>query len=122
MYQHIIMLILANLIYLHPANYKCYEATDLLINYAKYFNIQANQASCDMSYDFCVEHNLTVMEPSCRSVTGDYAGCCGHVVTEYWIENNSYYVDPTAWNNWYSTNISIRFKCLNEGLHNWVIN
>jgi len=113
------MLILANLIYLHPSDPKCYEATNLLISYAKFFNIRSNQAQCDLSYEQCLKYNITINETNCKNIVGKYASCCGHVITEYWIGNESYYIDPTTWNNWYSANISIRFKCMNEGVVNW---
>lgn len=105
-FQHVVMVVLANLIFLSPGSMKCWEATDLLVDYAKFFNIQANQATCELSLEDSLKYG--------------YNEQINHIVTEYWIGNESYYVDPTAWNDWYSTNISIRFRCLNEGQYNWV--
>jgi len=107
-WEHFLATLFANLISLYPFGMQCWQANNLLISTLRFFGIQANQATCEI--------NSTM----------------NHIVTEYWVDGENYFIDATPYFNgirrpsrslsnatwmWLDDN---NFRCLNEGEENWI--
>lgn len=85
MLEHIIMTILSNTIFFTHNDY-CGVMTDKLVEWSGHFGITSKQATCNLN-------NIT-----------------SHIITEYYVGNKSYFIDPTNLGFW-SDNMNIRFDC-----------